>query len=111
VGGGGCVFVGGKVGKVVAVNVVVGLLVFVGVGLDATVVSVGCAVSVGGRVKVGALEVNGVVVGRSVSVGAGRANLTPPSESASRKPPITIAQEKKAATMPIKIPVINRPWL
>jgi hypothetical protein len=102
--------VGGRVGGVVEVIVVVGLEVKVVVGLDTAVVSVGREVSVGWGVSVGTLvlEESGVVVGRLVL--ACSDNFTPPSESARRKPPITITHEKKATMMPINMPVITRPW-
>ena len=107
---GDCVEVGGKVGGVVEVNVAVGLEVNVGVVLDAAVVSVGSVVSERWGVSNGVLvlEESAVVVG--VSSAPGRDNLTPPSESARRKPPITITHEKKAAIMPIRIPIIFQPW-
>jgi hypothetical protein len=97
---------------VVAVKGAVGLEVIVGVGLDAAVISVGGEVSVGCDVSVAGLVLGEscVAVGRLVLASSGRDNFTPPSESARRKPPTTITHERKAAVMPITIPVTNRPW-
>lgn len=96
----------------VNVPVGVGLEVNVGVGLDAAVVSVDRVVSVTWSVTVGALVLgaSGVVVSKPVLDGSGGDNLTPPSDSARSNPPITITHENKAAIMPIRIPMIMRPW-